>query len=107
MERKVIQNTKFTITFSEVLISKVSKINKPRRWPEMSKRLSKGTTEEPALVSEECIHKNLYSMLSTIGKANEGKIFVYHLDDLWTMLIDHVFTVLGLIDFDKVNSEKS
>ena len=72
-------------------------------WEKMSLRLATG--EEGGVAHKELERQRskrstLYTRLSDIGKDREGGS-VTNLDDIWVEVLDHLYVVLGLIDFDK------
>ena len=69
-------------------------------WKTMSERLSKGEingTEQIELIEHETINNRLIKDLSTILKNREGDN-LKNLDDIWTMLLDHLYVIFGLIN---------
>lgn len=72
-------------------------------WEKMSSRLTIGEQNGVAhkeLIRQESVRSSLYSRLSDVGKGIEGGA-VSNLDFIWTEPLDHLYTVLGFIDFDK------
>ena len=84
-------------------------LEKARRWPKenmtwnkMAERLSKGKnegTEQQELIDQETTRTSLTSQLSTVLKDREGDS-LKNLNNVWTQLLDHIYVVLNLIDFD-------
>jgi len=73
-------------------------------WDEMVERLSKGISSGPEhqeLVHQGSERSRLISRLSDVLKDREGGS-VTNLDNVWTLLLDHTYTVLGLIDFGSI-----
>jgi hypothetical protein len=73
-------------------------------WDKMVERLSKGISggpEHQELVRQGSERSRLISRLSDVLKDREGGS-VTNLDNVWTLLLDHTFTVLGLIDFGSI-----
>ena len=81
---------------------------KARRWPKenmpwdkMTERLTKGEpggVEQKELVNQGKTRSKILSRLSDILKDREGSSST-NLNNLWTQLIDHLYVVLGLINF--------
>lgn len=72
-------------------------------WDEMAKRLSKGQpggTEYQELIDQRKTRTSLIKHLSAIAKDREGGPRT-NLDYVWTQILDHIYTVLGLLDLDK------
>jgi len=70
-------------------------------WATMAERLSKGDSgqaEHQVLVNQETIRRRLISRLSDVLKDREGNSSI-NLDNLWTQILDHIYVVLGLINF--------
>ena len=73
-------------------------------WEEMAKRLSKQSEtgiEEQALVDQNAKRSILLDKLSTVLKDREGETLT-DIDDLCTMVMDHLYIVLQLIDGEKL-----
>jgi hypothetical protein len=69
-------------------------------WTEMAKRLSKaGATglEYSEIMRQESVRASLIARLSTIGKDREGGSLT-DLNNIWSELLDHAFTILNLIN---------
>ena len=72
-------------------------------WETMVDRLAIGEPNGIAhkeLLDQERVRSTLISRLSQIGKDREGES-ITNLDSIWTEILDHLFTVLGLIDFER------
>ena len=72
-------------------------------WDEMAKRLSKGQpggTEYQELIDQGKTRASLISRLSDIAKDREQGSLT-NPDNVWTQILDHMYTVLGLVDLDK------
>lgn len=72
-------------------------------WEKMSSRLTIGEQDGVAhkeLIRQESVRSSLYKRLSNVGKGREGGA-IANLEYIWTEVLAHLFTVLGLIDFDK------
>jgi hypothetical protein len=70
-------------------------------WTEMAKRLSKGGAaglEYNEIMRQEGIRSSLIKRLSAVGKDREGKSLT-DLNNIWSELLDHAFTILNLINF--------
>lgn len=76
--------------------------NNPREnmtWEKMAERLTVGDSggiEHQELLDQEREWKSLHSRLTEVAK-DQKKGLVVDLDDIWTRLIDHLFTILGII----------
>ncbi len=78
-------------------------------WEEMAKRLSKESetgAEEQALVDQNGKRSILLDKLSTVLKDREGETLT-DIDDLCTMVLDHLYIVLQLIDGEKLTRANS
>lgn len=78
--------------------------NENMTWGILAKRLSKGSNDGPEyqeLIDQGIERSRLISRLSDVLKDREGGA-ITDLDNVWTLLLDHIFIVLGLIDFDSV-----
>jgi hypothetical protein len=78
-------------------------------WEEMAKRLSKESetwAEEQALIEQNVKRSILLDKLSTVLKDREGETLA-DLDDLCTMVLDHLYIVLQLIDGEKLTQANS
>lgn len=77
--------------------------NSPREnmdWPKMAARISKGeqgSIEELELLYHEGIRSSLISHLSEVAKDREGAS-PFDLENTWTMLLDHLFAILRLME---------
>jgi hypothetical protein len=70
-------------------------------WATMAERLSKGKsgqTEQQELANQEAARTRLISQLSDVLKNREGSSSM-NLDNLWAQVLDHIYIVLGLINF--------
>jgi len=80
--------------------------NTPREnmnWSKMASRLSKGgqsSFEELELLNHESNRSSLISVLSVVAKDREGTS-PFDLDNIWTLLLDHLYAVLGWLDYSK------
>lgn len=68
-------------------------------WEIMAKKIVKPSpigTELAELIRQGTVRSILYDRLSNVLKDREGSSQI-NLDNIWTELLDHIFTVLGLI----------
>ena len=76
-------------------------------WKKMCSRLvinSPSGVEFETLLIQEREWSKLHSQLSTVLKKQRPSVML-NLESLWVKLIDHLYIVLGLIDFSKFNSK--
>ncbi|MHA1280274.1 MAG: hypothetical protein ACTSQ8_24130 [Candidatus Helarchaeota archaeon] len=69
-------------------------------WDQMSKRLAKngvGSIEHSELLRQKQKWGSLHIRLSEVAKGQKNGL-VADLDDIYTMLLDHMFTILGVIN---------
>ena len=94
--RNVLEHVKGELFEKAIRRPKEQKI----RWPDMAARLAKGGDagiECRNLKNEENTHKSLHDRLSRIAK-NLDKITPEDLNNIFTEFVNHLFTVLNLID---------
>lgn len=65
-------------------------------WRRMAERLALGDFELDELINQETIWNSLHARLSSVLK-NQKSGMSDNLEDIWTNLMDHVFTILGII----------
>lgn len=69
-------------------------------WEKIAERLSKNGTsglEYQEMLRQKNVHSSLIGRLSSVGKDREGSS-VTNLNHIWTELLDHVFTILNIIN---------
>jgi hypothetical protein len=81
--------------------------NKAKKWPEenitwdnMATRLAIGNGGGPLhirLINQKRLRSSLIARLSDVGKDREGGS-ITNLEDIWTEMLDHIVTVLGMIN---------
>jgi len=68
-------------------------------WGKMAQRLAKGVqggNEQQILLKEEAKYTSLNDFLSPTAKGRDASSSM-NLEHAWTQLLDHIYTVLGLI----------
>ncbi len=73
--------------------------NENMTWERMAERLARdgvGSVEHAELSKQKAEWNSLQSRLSQVAKGQK-KGLVADLDDIWTKLLDHMFTILGII----------
>ncbi len=79
----------------------------PIKWPEMAKRLAKsGLKDAPyrELAAQGDVYKTLQNRLSGIAKDREG-VSLEELNHIWTQVLDHIYTILGLVNFTETSGQ--
>jgi hypothetical protein len=97
--RNVLAHTKGELISKAMRLSKKQKL----KWYQMASILAKGGTASPEhslLITQEPSFKSLHDRLTIIAK-NQSVIARQDLEDIFTEWVDHLFTVLNLVDLAK------
>ena len=71
-------------------------------WEKMAKRLAingTGSIEHSELIKQKVEWSSLHCRLSEVAKGQKHGL-VADIEDIWTKLIDHLFTILGIINLE-------